>query len=83
METLSDMFQEDVIRAKISRWVFCGFPSSARAAEHPCRENVGLTPRDVPAPCVPLGWMAECTNASFAFFLQGADEAGCQRREQS
>lgn len=27
METLSDMFQEDVIRAEISRGVFCGFPS--------------------------------------------------------
>lgn len=43
METLGDMFQEDVISAEISPGAFGGFPSCAGAAEHPCRERSLVT----------------------------------------
>lgn len=69
METLSDMFQEDVIGAEISHWAFCGFPSSACAAEHPCRDRVGWTPPDMPALFLRAG--TECTNPALPFAFKG------------
>lgn len=62
------MFQEDVIRAEISRGVFCGFPSCACAAEHPCRGRAEVRHPETCQLCVPLGCMAECTDPAFPFF---------------
>lgn len=70
METLSDMFQEDVIRAEISRGVFCGFPSCACAAEHPA-ERAQVRQPETCQLCVPLGCVAECTNPALPFSFKG------------
>lgn len=53
----------------MSHRVFCGFPFCAGAAQHPCREGIGIQGT------ASSGWMAAGTNASFAFLLQGTENA--------